>query len=154
MAQNDYLDFKFDDLPQKFEHTFDDVTYTLRLYYNRWDDSFYLDVWDENDVELVYGEKLVYGEIIWGDINDQRLPLAQMVPLDEDGIESTVSALNFPNKVRLYFVDSEYTDDVVTDSDDVSLLDEDTIDDTDDDDPTDAEDNPYGNDPTVGGEFE
>lgn len=153
MAQNDYLDFDFNKLPEKFEHTFDDVSYTMRLYYNSWSDAFYIDIWDENDVEIVYGERLVYGESLWESINDQRLPLVQLVPLDEDDIESTVSALNFPTQVRLYFIESEVTDDVVTDSDDVSLLDEDTIDDDSDDDSTDADINPYGNDPTVGGDF-
>lgn len=147
----DYLDFDFADLPETFEHTFNDVKYNFRLYYNTWADAFYLDIWDENDVIIVWGEKLVYGMPVWGTINDQRLPIVEMVPIDEDQAASTVDALTFPTTVRLSFTGVEYNNDVDIDANDLSLLDADELEDDTDDDPTNADIKPYGNDPTVGG---
>lgn len=149
--QYDYLDFDVGDFPQTFEHTFNGVSFMFRIYYNRANDSFYIDTWDENNVMIVAGEKLVYGEPLWSAINDQRLPLVEIIPLDPNGQESVVSASNFPIYIKLCFAGEEENDDVV-DDDDLSMTDDTDTSDEDDTTADDADINVYGNDPTVGGE--
>ncbi|WP_268914146.1 phage baseplate plug protein [Lentilactobacillus sp. SPB1-3] len=151
MNSFDDLEFAFNDLPQKFTVTLDNTVYNMRIYYNRYSDSFYVDLFDENDVELVRGEKLVYGMPLWGDINDQRLPVKLIVPIDPDGVEDTISALNFPKKVKLSFVGEEATDDIALNDESQSLIDDDELaDDADTEDDIDVDVNPYGNDPYIG----
>lgn len=148
----DDLEFDFADLPQKFSITLSNRTYIVRIYYNRYNDSFYVDLWDENEVPLVMGEKLVYGMPLWGDINDQRLPVELIAPIDPEGIESDVTALNFPKQVKLSFIGEEDTDDIALNNEVQDLIDDDELEaDTDEQDGM-SENNPYGNDPYVGGE--
>lgn len=145
----DYLDFNFNDLPEVFDYTIDGNQYRFRLYYNDLDDSFHIDIWDQYDNPLVMGEKLVYGEPLWGSINDPRLPLVDLLPLDDDRQQSTVTALNFPSVVKLEFcTDDPFNQNNNSDQD---------SDDTDDYDqtndntrPSQITGNDYGNDPTVG----
>ncbi|GAK47703.1 hypothetical protein LOSG293_110190 [Secundilactobacillus oryzae JCM 18671] len=148
----DYLDFNIDDFPQEFEHDFNGVSFTLKIYYNRVGDSFHIDIKDEYGVDIVLGEKLVYGQALWMSVNDQRLPVVVLTPIDEDGEETEVSALNFPVRVKLAFLGEEQNDDIVVDNDDLALTDESDEETDDADDSTDADMNLYGNDSTVGGE--
>lgn len=150
MAQNDYIDIRFEDLPMRFEYTFDGVNYNLRMYYNEMNDSFYVDLYDENNVMIVAGEKLVYGEALWSRINDPRLPMVQLVPIDEDANENTVSQLNFPDIVRLSIIDTDYPDDDIPP---VDSEDDDTDDDSVEESPSDVAMNDYGNDPYEGGDI-
>lgn len=139
MAMHDYLDINSEDIPMSFSHEIDGVNYNLDIYYNDVNDAYYISIYDENNVPIVLSEKIVYGEILFGKINDPRLPLVNIVPFDENENESEVNKLNFTKTVQLYFMDSE-----LDDSDD----DDEDTDDSDNDDVPDIND--YGNDETVG----
>lgn len=148
MAQNDYIDFNFSDLPMMFDYTFDEIDYSLKIYYNEVNDSFYVDLYDENMVLIVAGEKLVYGMELWSAINDPRLPQTQLIPFDEDQQETEVSKLNLPDIVRLYIVDTDVPDD-----DNMVVMDSGDLDDEDNAEPSsDVDLNDYGNDDIVGGD--
>lgn len=120
MAANDYLDFNFDDLPNAFSHDIDGNTYNFMLYYNDTNDSFYIDIYDNSkpQVPLIMGEKLVYGMPLFGGINDPRLPAIQIVPIDDDGNESIVNRSNFPDIIKLEFIDTDLDNDDTDDDDD------------------------------------
>lgn len=148
MAQNDYIDFDFNDLPLIFDYTFDEVDYSLKIYYNNINDSFYIDIYDENMILIVAGEKLIYGMELWSAINDPRLPQTQLIPFDEDNQENEVSKLNFPDIVKLYIVDTDVPEDY-----DSPIINSDEIDDTDESkNSSDVDLNDYGNDLTIGGD--
>lgn len=134
MHKYDYIDFTFGELPERFQHVFNGVLYNMRLYYNKYDDSFHIDIADENDVPIVMGEKLVYGMPLWGSINDQRLPMVELAPNDEYKNHRKVSALNFPSQVKLEFIGEIIDPDPETNADHSTLR------------PTEVNDNDYGND--------
>lgn len=146
----DYFDFDFSSLPELFEHEFAGENFELRLYYNAVSDAFYIDIKDDSGVKIIDGEKLVYYEPLWAMINDQRLPVIVLSPLDPDGEESTVTALNFPTKVRLSFSGIAEDSDEINDLSELNLDDDDTVfDNNDEDEQSDDDLNLYGNDPTI-----
>lgn len=148
MAVNDYIDINLDDIPVQFDYTIDGIDFTFYLYYNEVNDSYYIDLFDENGVQIVNGEKLIYGYPLFGSINDPRLPLINIVPMDEQGNETEVSKLNFTNTVQLFIKD--------TDDDDIDANTGNSSDEGDDDTVSDntahADINDYGTDKSVGDE--
>lgn len=149
MAVNDYIDIKLSDIPCQFDYTFDDTDYTLDLYYNKLNDSYYINLYDENMVPIVMGEKLVYGQPLWNAITDPRLPLVNLVPFDEDNNETEVSKLNFTDSIQLYIKNvDEVPDDIPTDN----TNDDNDVDDSVSENPSDVDFNEYGNDKQVGGD--
>ena len=53
MAVNDYIDINLDDVPVQFDYTIDGIDFTFYLYYNEVNDSYYIDLFDENGVQIV-----------------------------------------------------------------------------------------------------
>ena len=148
MSVNDYIDINLDDVPVQFDYTIDGIDFTFYLYYNEINDSYSIDLFDENGVKIVHGEKLIYGYSLFGSINDSRLPLINIVPMDEQGNETEVSKLNFTNTVQLFIKD---TDDDDTDANTGNYSDE-GDDDTVLDNTAHADINDYGTDKSVGDE--
>lgn len=156
MAKDDRIEFDLTSLPEKREFEINGESFGLRLRYSNIGDCYYIDCYDENDVLLVAGERLVYGEQLFGTITDPRLPTTPMIPYDEQGNESEVTLANFQDTVFIYL-----PTDTSTDPDDAALEAQKVFalaDDTDDNDDTDnssisAEpENPYGTDETVSDE--
>lgn len=146
MAVNDYIDINLDDLPVQFDYTIDENDFSFYLYYNETNDSYYIDILDENGIEIVTGEKLVYGYPLFGSINDPRLPMINIVPFDEDDKQKEVSKLNFTTSVKLYIKD---TDEDYSENNIIDFSNEDDDDEVKDN-TTNADINDYGTDKTVG----
>lgn len=159
MAKDDRIEFDLTSLPDKREFEINGESFGLRLRYSEIGDCYYVDCYDENDVLLVAGERLVYGEQLFGSITDPRLPTTPMVPYDEDQTENEVTLANFQKSVFIYLPTDSTTapDDAALEAQKVfAISDDDDTDDTDNDDTDDAvsgdPENPYGTDETVGAE--
>lgn len=154
MAKDDRLIFDLGILPHKLQLEIDGTTFGFRLSYNPLSDAYYLDVLDEDDVVLLRRKKLVYGENALA-INDPRLPLVELTPLDETGTASESNFATFQKTVFLTFVtdhESEADDPAALAADLFNLDDsdeEETMDDLMDE--SGNTDNLYGTDETVDG---
>lgn len=149
MTQNDRI--VIDTIPSRFEMEFDGENFVFEIYRNDYNDRIYISVFDEDMVPIVLGEKLIYGEQVFGTINDPRLPLAYMVPYDESNQENEVTGATF-NKAVFIFLPQDDADDAddVTDIFDDDLDADDAEDDYADQELTDDDPiNLYGTDTTV-----
>ena len=143
-------------LPCRFDKEFNGETFNFRMYVNDQNDRVYISVFDEDMVPILTGEKLMYGEPIFGTVNDPRLPLAYMVPYDESNQEHEVTGGTFNSAVFIFLPqDDENEADAATAdfSDDLSE-DEEAVDSADQDLGDEDSINLYGTDETVGGEDE
>lgn len=156
MSVRDKLMFDTSAFPSSSDITIGTEQFTISLNYRHLTDTFYLDLYDDSGEPLILGEKLVYGMPLWN-INDARLPSTTLIVLDETGVESTVSYLNFQQDVFVYYDDlpasvtnptNDNTDDTDVSDDLLDTDDETTT--TDDDASYDA--NPYAL-PTNGGDM-
>ncbi|WP_338230783.1 phage baseplate plug family protein [Lactiplantibacillus paraxiangfangensis] len=155
MAESDSIEFDVDQLPQKFNMTLAGEDFTFRVYRSEYSDYLYIDVYDEDEVPIVLGEKMEYGEPLFGTINDPRLPIIPIIPRSESEGESVVDGSNIQKSVFLFLPadDPDEDDEAATEFTD-DLDDEDGDDDSDDlddnDEFTDDDMNLYGTDETVG----
>lgn len=91
MAYRDTFPIDRDNLPQTFEWSIGNYTYIFKCYLNDINDSIYVDLYDEDGVILVRGEKLVYGLQLFATITDPRIANSPLIPLDESGNETEVT---------------------------------------------------------------
>lgn len=153
MAESDSIDVDLNQLPQKFNMTLGGEGFTFRVYRSEFRDCFYIDVYDEDEVPIVLGEKIEYGEPLFGTVNDPRLPIIPIIPSSESDGESVVDGGNFQQSVFLFLPadDPDDSDEATAEfDDDLDANEDDDSDDLDeDDDLTDDDANTYGTDETV-----
>lgn len=155
MAKDDRIEFDLSSLPEKREFEINGESFGLRLRYSDVGDCYHIDCYDENDVLLVYGERLVYGEQLFGSITDPRLPTTPLIPYDEERTENEVTFANFQKTVFIYLPTDTSSDpeDAALEAQKLFSINDD--DDSDNDDSTDDSinlgepDNLYGTDETV-----
>ncbi|WP_203642988.1 phage baseplate plug family protein [Levilactobacillus andaensis] len=152
MAEETRIDVDMSNLPQRFNMVIGGINYNFRLRHNDYNDGLYLDCWDEDFVPIVLGEKLEYGEPIFGSVNDPRLPLINWIPYSEDGSESTVTGGNLQKTVFIYAPeDDEDETDEAADQFGDDLDDDETEENVDDDLGDEDDSSLYGTDETVDG---
>ncbi|CAJ1226676.1 phage baseplate plug protein [Lactiplantibacillus xiangfangensis] len=105
MAQRDYIPIDVDDLPEQFELDIDDVTYNFGINYNEVGDFYTVDLYDEDMEPIVLGEKMVLDHPLWNSYADKRLPLRDIVPMDESGQAKAVNSETLGKIVFLFFDD-------------------------------------------------
>lgn len=146
MSLRDRIDINKNILPNSFDYTIGSEDVTIEVYYQEMYDSFYINLYDSTGAPLITGEKLVYGMPLWN-INDARLPMQTIIPMDESGKENTITWDNFNSTVFLYVddLDPELTDpNYVPNVDDSGDLTDDDLGNNSDDDASDDSSNVYG----------
>lgn len=92
-----------DYFPQQFEYEFNNGDiYTIGINHNETHDSFSIDLYDPNGDPIVLGEPIILNEPLWQYHNDPRLPVEQIIPMDEADKEIEINSNNFGNTVQLY----------------------------------------------------
>lgn len=115
MAIRAKFDIDYDTMPIVFETAFGTDDVFIGLNYNEIGDFYTADLYDGNFSPIILGEKLVYGKRLWRQSSDPRVPVVDLVPLDESGRENKVSLSNFGKTVFLY-LDSELTEETAIES--------------------------------------
>ncbi|MFC6202570.1 phage baseplate plug protein [Lactiplantibacillus nangangensis] len=112
MAQRDYIPVDVDDLPEQFELDIDDVTYVFGMNYNEVGGFYTVDLYDEDENPIVLGEKMVLNHRLWANLVDRRLPMRDIVPMDESGKASDVNPDTLGKTVFLYLDDLNPEEDI------------------------------------------
>lgn len=106
MAIRAKFDFDYNDIPLVFETAFGNADVFIGLNYNDVGEFFTVDLFDAQYNPIILGEKLVYGKRLWRRSVDPRVPMVDLIPMDESGKETKITAINFGVTVFLY-VDAE-----------------------------------------------
>lgn len=101
----DYIPVDPDEVPTTFDIDLEGDSYTLGINYNKTSDSYSVDLWDGSGDVINLGEKMILGVPLFSQLVDSRVPVTSLVPMDEAGIETRVSASNFGKTVFLYIDD-------------------------------------------------
>lgn len=112
MAQRDYIPVDVDDLPEQFELDIDDVTYVFGINYNEVGGFYTVDLYDEDENPIVLGEKMVLNHRLWANLVDRRLPMRDIVPMDESGKATDVNPKTLGQTVFLYLDDLNPEEDI------------------------------------------
>lgn len=96
----EYVPIEKENVPYRFEIELGTELFEWEVRYNHMHDFFTVDLY-KNEEPLVYGEKIVYGIPLFQDVYDQRFPAPTIVPIDEAGIENTVTFENLGKTVFL-----------------------------------------------------
>ncbi|WP_436704229.1 phage baseplate plug family protein [Lactiplantibacillus plantarum] len=112
MAQRDYIPVDVDDLPELFELDIDDVTYVFGINYNEIGGFYTVDLYDEDENPIVLGEKMVLNHRLWANLVDRRLPMRDIVPMDESGKATDVNPKTLGQTVFLYLDDLNPEEDI------------------------------------------
>lgn len=105
MSLRAYVPIDKQNLPDRFEFPFGESNFILRVDYNKSQDFFTIDIFTIADEPIVLGEVMRLNERLWADIIDERLPSIDLVPMDESGLEKTITFENFCKSVFLYLDD-------------------------------------------------
>jgi len=97
-----YIEIDKELIPYRFDITLAGEVFLFDVRYNEQADVFTVDLFDVNEDPIVYGEPLVLGQPLFSDLNDERLPLDELTPLDLSGRESRVTYDNLGKTVFLY----------------------------------------------------
>ncbi|SDI16181.1 hypothetical protein SAMN05192534_12374 [Alteribacillus persepolensis] len=97
-------------IPYQFDIELEGTVYTFEIHYNGDYDFFTVDLL-QNDEVIIYGEKIVYGQPLFGALSDTRLPSAPITPLDPSGENDEVTYDTFTESVFLY-IDAQTEGDV------------------------------------------
>lgn len=112
MAQRDYIPVDVDDLPELFELDIDDVTYVFGINYNEVGGFYTVDLYDEDENPIALGEKMVLNHRLWANLVDRRLPMRDIVPMDESGKATDVNPKTLGQTVFLYLDDLNPEEDI------------------------------------------
>lgn len=105
----EYIPVDKENLPEMFDIDLADETFKLKFSYNETGDFFTVDLYrpteEEEDEEIILGEKLTLGKPLWSDFTDMSLPAPELIPMDLSGMETRVTWENFEKTVFLYIND-------------------------------------------------
>lgn len=104
MTLRDYLKIDLTTKAQRFEIELGGKLYNMGFNYNQLTDSYTVDLFDDRMKPIILGERLVYGMRLWAGINNDDLPLIDLIPFDESGLETAVTMGNL-NKTVYLFID-------------------------------------------------
>src|SRR5690625_4846014 len=93
-------------VPYRFEVQLNGEVFIFEIHYNGENDFFTVDLF-KNDEVIIYGEKIIYGQPLFGALTDARLPSEPIIPLDPSGRENRVSFDNLGESVFLYIGEVE-----------------------------------------------
>lgn len=102
MSSRGKYEIDFTDCPLEFEASFGNQSVYIGINYNEIGDFYTVDLYDVQHKPIILGEKLVYGKNFWRRYVDPRVPLADILPLDESDQEHTVARSNLGVTVFLY----------------------------------------------------
>lgn len=102
MSYRSKFDIDLTNIPQVFSTTFGNFTVSLGINYNALGDFYTADLYDNQGNQVIMGEKLVYGKRLWNNYVDPRIPLIDLIPLDESGISKVCNKETFGKTVFLY----------------------------------------------------
>lgn len=102
MSYRSKFDIDLTNIPQVFSTTFGNFTVSLGINYNALGDFYTADLYDNQGNQVIMGEKLVYGKRLWSNYVDPRIPLIDLIPLDESGISKVCNKETFGKTVFLY----------------------------------------------------
>ncbi|MHA6481057.1 phage baseplate plug family protein [Paenibacillus sp. strain BS8-2] len=88
-------------VPYRFDMAIGGETFTFEVQYNAEYDFFTVALEREGEV-LALGEKIVYGQQIFGDILDGRFPKRAIIPFDESGKEQAATWNTLNESVYLF----------------------------------------------------
>jgi len=115
LSLRSYIPIDMDSLPEEFPFDFGTESFLIGINHNKSQDIFTIDIYDGAENPIKLGEPLVLNQQLWADIYDDRLPAETIIPMDESGVETEITAENFGVTVFLYI------DDVAPDADDPDL---------------------------------
>lgn len=101
MTLRAYIPVEKNQLPERFEIPFGNISYIFRVDYNKSQNIFTVDLYNLQNNPIVLGESLRLNEKLWQDIIDPRLPSIDIIPMDESGQETEITFENFGNTVFL-----------------------------------------------------
>lgn len=110
MSKRDSIIFNLNNLPDRREIEFENGVFILTLQYNDLSHVFTVDIVSlDDDSHQILGEPLTYGVPLWYWASYDWLPPERLVPMDEAGLQSSVTLGNFQKSVFL-LDDSLYED--------------------------------------------
>ena len=102
----EFIPIEKENIPYQFDISLGNEIFTLEVNYNEAHDFFTLDLIKDDEV-LVNGAKLVYGNPVFGGIEDERFPVPVITPLDESGKETDLTYDNLGVIVFLSYGEEE-----------------------------------------------
>lgn len=102
MAIRGKFELDYDNLPLVFEGKFGASDVYIGLNYNEVGKFYTVDLYDAQYNPIILGEKLVYGKRLWRRSVDPRVPLVDLIPLDESGQTKEITPATFGKTVFLY----------------------------------------------------
>lgn len=102
------IEINKENLPERFDIELGTELFTMEIDYNQTGDFFTIDLYQyDNPEPLVLGEKLVYKQPLFRDIEDSRFPAPTLIPLDMSGKETRITWDNFGVTVFLVVDDGD-----------------------------------------------
>jgi hypothetical protein len=100
------IEINKENLPERFEIELGVELFSIEVNYNETGDFFTIDLYQYYE-PLVLGEKLMYKQPLFQDIEDSRFPAPTLIPIDLSGKESRITWDNFGVTVFLVVDDGE-----------------------------------------------
>ncbi|MGG6311560.1 phage baseplate plug family protein [Paenibacillus macerans] len=101
-----YIDIEKDLIPYRFDISIADEMFTFEVHYNADYNFFTIDLERDGEV-LVVGEKIVYGQTLFYDVQDNRFPKLPIVPYDESDQNTVVNWQTLGVSVFLYVIEGD-----------------------------------------------
>ncbi|MDR9857877.1 MULTISPECIES: phage baseplate plug family protein [unclassified Paenibacillus] len=102
----EYIEIEKDLIPYRFDISLADEMFTFEVHYNEEFDFFTVNL-EKNGEILATGEKLIYGQPLFYDNQDNRYPKVPIVPYDESENESEVNWRTLNESVFLYVIEGD-----------------------------------------------
>ena len=102
MSYRSKFDIDVSKIPQMFSTDFGNTSVSIGINYNEAGD-------DVQNNPIITGEKLIYGKRLWESYVDDRIPMVDLVPLDESGKSNICNKETFGKTVFL-FIDTVVED--------------------------------------------
>lgn len=111
MTIRDSIEVDLNNLPDRFDMDVENESYTFVFQYNDVSEQFTVDLLDEENEPIVEGYPLVLDVPLFDGINNSKLPVWRIVPMDESDQEVELLPDNFQNTVKLLIDDIDLGDD-------------------------------------------
>ncbi|WP_204120248.1 phage baseplate plug family protein [Levilactobacillus wangkuiensis] len=96
MPKRDSIIFDLNNLPDRQEIEFENGVFDLTLQYNDTSHIFTIDMVSiDDETHQILGEPLTYGVPLWYWASYDWLPPERLVPMDEAGLQSSITLGNF-----------------------------------------------------------